>query len=259
MGIVRHAARKVVFGSAQYYGLGLDYLAIIQNYSHLQYLIDHIRSKSITNKLIRQHLDYTQLVIGCPAQVLGQNYNRDSQTILCPNWITTIWESLNACNASVAINSDWIPQPARIGDITIMEELTGSTLVNRKDLAEINRCRVYLRVFFLLDIVNIQGDTIEEWAINGERSNAMHSSWHCSVQQKPPRTTWTKWKASLIVVFTDKTTLTAPTGDWLDTQNHQESEWWLSVQDKCIYRQNNGEWSQFTQLNFGRLRFSKTP
>jgi hypothetical protein len=48
-------------------------------------------------------------------------------------------------------------------------------------------------------------------------------------------------------------------GDWLNTKNHQETELWLSVQDKCIYQQNNGEWSQFSQLNLGRLRFSKTP
>jgi hypothetical protein len=48
-------------------------------------------------------------------------------------------------------------------------------------------------------------------------------------------------------------------GDWLKMQNHQESEWWLSVQEKCIYRKNNGEWSQFSQLNLGRLWFSKTP
>jgi hypothetical protein len=70
---------------------------------------------------------------------------------------------------------------------------------------------------------------------------------------------WNKWKATLIAVFNGETTLTAPMGDWLNTQNHQETEWWLSVQDKCIYRQNTGEWSQFTQLNLGRLRFSKTP
>jgi hypothetical protein len=48
-------------------------------------------------------------------------------------------------------------------------------------------------------------------------------------------------------------------GDWLNMQNHQETKWWLSVQEKCIYRQDNGEWSQFSQLNLGRLRFSKTP
>jgi hypothetical protein len=42
-------------------------------------------------------------------------------------------------------------------------------------------------------------------------------------------------------------------------QNHQESEWWLSVGYKCIYRKNCGEWSQFSQLNLGVLRFSTTP
>jgi hypothetical protein len=84
MGIVRNAARKVVFGTAKYGGLGLDHLATIQNYSRLQYLIGHIRSKSITSNLIRQHLDYTQLEIGCSAQVLSQDYNRYSQAIICP-------------------------------------------------------------------------------------------------------------------------------------------------------------------------------
>jgi hypothetical protein len=59
-----------------------------------------------------------------------------------------------------------------------MEELTGSALVNKRDLTDINRCRIYLRVFFLSDIVNIQGDTLEEWAITGERSNARCSTWH---------------------------------------------------------------------------------
>jgi hypothetical protein len=64
MGIVRNAARKIVFGTAKYGGLGLDHLATIQNYSRLQNLIGYIRRKSITIKLIRQQLDYTQLEIG---------------------------------------------------------------------------------------------------------------------------------------------------------------------------------------------------
>jgi hypothetical protein len=67
-----NATQKVVFGTAKYGGLGLDHLATIQNYSRLQYLICHIRSKSITSKLIRQQLYYTQLEIRCSAQVLGK-------------------------------------------------------------------------------------------------------------------------------------------------------------------------------------------
>jgi hypothetical protein len=52
--IVRNAAQKVMFGTTKYGGLGLDHLATIQNYSRVQYLIGHIRSKSITSKLIHQ-------------------------------------------------------------------------------------------------------------------------------------------------------------------------------------------------------------
>jgi hypothetical protein len=36
IGIVRKAARKVVFVTSKYGGLGLDHLATIQNYSRLQ-------------------------------------------------------------------------------------------------------------------------------------------------------------------------------------------------------------------------------
>jgi hypothetical protein len=114
MGIIRNVARK--FG-----GLGLDHMATIQNYPLLQYLIGHIRSKSITSKLIHQQLHYTQLDVGCSGQVLGQYFTRYSQAILCPNWIKAIWESLHACKATFAISSEWSPQSARIGDITIME------------------------------------------------------------------------------------------------------------------------------------------
>jgi hypothetical protein len=70
---------------------------------------------------------------------------------------------------------------------------------------------------------------------------------------------WNKLKAALLEVFTDETIISTPMVDWLDTQTHQESQWWLSMQERSVYRQNNGERSQYAQQNFGRLRFSKTP
>jgi hypothetical protein len=64
MSIVHNSARKFVFGSTTYCGLGLDHLATVQNFSRLQYIIGRIRRKIITSKLFRKQLDYTQLEIG---------------------------------------------------------------------------------------------------------------------------------------------------------------------------------------------------
>jgi hypothetical protein len=185
---------------------GILLVVCCEEYRTLYQKVFAVQEACIPYSFERVWSDCTQLEIGCSAQVLGQDFTRYSQAILCPNWITAIWESLHACKAKVSINSDWIPHPTRIGDITIMEEMTGSALVNKRDLADINRCRVYLRVFFLSDIVNIQGDAIEEWAITGERINARRSTWHWPVQQKPPRNMWNKWKVALRAVFKDETT-----------------------------------------------------
>jgi hypothetical protein len=137
----------------------------------------HIRSTIITSKHIYQQIDYTQLYIGCSTQVLSQDYNRYRHAIICPNWITALWESLHACNASISKKLEWIPHPTRLFDIPITEALTTSTRVKHSNLSAINRCRIYLWVFFLSDIINVPGDKIEEWAINGERCNEQHSSW----------------------------------------------------------------------------------
>jgi hypothetical protein len=70
MGVVRNTARAVVFRPSQYCGLWLDNLAVVQGHSRIQDLIGHLRSKSLTGKLIRNQLEYTQLKVGCETNCL---------------------------------------------------------------------------------------------------------------------------------------------------------------------------------------------
>jgi hypothetical protein len=65
MGIIRKAHRSVVFGTAQFGGLGMEHLAAYQGHDRLQYLMGHLRCNSTTGKLMRSMLDYTQLECGC--------------------------------------------------------------------------------------------------------------------------------------------------------------------------------------------------
>jgi hypothetical protein len=65
MGISRKAHRSVVFGMAQFGGLGPEHLAVYQGHNHLQYLMGHLRCNITTGKLMRSMLDYIQLECAC--------------------------------------------------------------------------------------------------------------------------------------------------------------------------------------------------
>jgi hypothetical protein len=44
-----------------------------------------------------------------------------------------------------------------------METSVSSGRFTNKELKEINYCRIYLQAFFISDIMNLEGNKIEEW------------------------------------------------------------------------------------------------
>jgi hypothetical protein len=96
IGICRKAHQSVVFGTAQFGGLGLEHLAAYQGHNRLQYLMGHLRCDSTTDKLVRSMLDYTQLECGYSGNVLEEDYARYSRVLLTENWIAGIWEHLHS-------------------------------------------------------------------------------------------------------------------------------------------------------------------
>jgi hypothetical protein len=195
MGISRNAHRSVVFGTAQFGGLGLKHLAAYQGHNRLQYLTGHLRCNSTTDKLMRSMLDYTQLECGCSGNVLEEDYERYSRVRLTENWITGIWEHLHSCKSTPKITAEWKPLPNRNTDVAMMESLTETEEFTATELKEINRCRIYLRVFYISDIASHDGQGIAEWARKGRRDAGRKSSWAWPVQQRP--TSWKAWKLAL--------------------------------------------------------------
>jgi hypothetical protein len=64
MGIARNAPRAVVFGTAQYGGLGLIHLAALQDHTRLQYLLGHLRCGDATGRLMQMLLNIHNLNAG---------------------------------------------------------------------------------------------------------------------------------------------------------------------------------------------------
>jgi hypothetical protein len=57
MGIARTAPIAVVFGTAQFRGLGLTHLAALQCHTHLQCLLGHLHSGDATGRLMKMLLE----------------------------------------------------------------------------------------------------------------------------------------------------------------------------------------------------------
>jgi hypothetical protein len=100
------------------------------------------------------------------------------------NCITEIWEHMHSCNSTLKITEKWKPQPNRQNDVAVMEALTKTGDFSAKDLREINRCRIYLRVFYISDISTFNGQEIAAWAQKGRRDGGRKSTWEWPVQQR---------------------------------------------------------------------------
>jgi hypothetical protein len=253
MGINRKAARAVVFGTAQFGGLGLDHLTTLQGHSRLQYILGHLRCGDHTCRLMRMLIEYTQLECGIMENILEQDYDRFSNCIIIIKWITKIWQHLHSCNATVAVQQKWKPRLGRINDTAIMDCLAASNQFSREELQEINRCRIYLRVFFLSDITNIQGTLIDTWEISGKRQTTRTSAWSRPVQQRP--TVWKAWKDTIEFIAPERT-VTPALGTWIK-EHHQTQEWYYDAEDKIMFHHTNGQLEQQQAQHIGRLRFAR--
>jgi hypothetical protein len=176
MGIGRKAPRGVIFGTAQYGGLGLEYLADYQGHIRLQYLIGHLLCDSTTGKLMCSMLYYTQLECGYTGKLLEQDYGRYSSVIMTENWISAIWEHLHWCDSTLKITAKCKPQTNRQNDVAMMEVLAETDDFSAKDLREINRCRIYPRVFYISDISTFNGQRITAWARKERQDGGSNSS-----------------------------------------------------------------------------------
>jgi hypothetical protein len=225
MGISRTAPRSVVFGTAQYRGLGLTHLAALQGHTCLHYLLGHLPCGDATGRLMQMLLEYTQIECGCRGNPLTQDYNNYSALLINTNWIIEVLEHLQTCKAKLEIDGLWKRTENRERDIVIMESLIASGRFKNKDLKEINYLRIYLQVFYLSDITNIKGNNIASWAVRGQKQSRRQSTWEWSVQQRP--IAWKAWKSVLEYLAPDND-IGDPLGEW-KYDHHQIMEWYLDT------------------------------
>jgi hypothetical protein len=155
----RNTSRSVVFGPSKYAGLGLPSLYTSGSIGQLRLFIGHLRLKDKTARLILIDMSYIQLLVGSITLFFNLPFQRYSHSV-DHSWLVSIWRLISDTKLQLAVRQSIIPLQPRDGDVALMDYFTQLKLPN-KQLQQLNRCRVYLQVFFLSDICTADGKAIQ--------------------------------------------------------------------------------------------------
>jgi hypothetical protein len=155
-------------------------------------------------------------------EILSCDFDKYKKNILTPNWITECWRFLKQCDATIETTGTWKPLRGRKDDVDLMEVFANKNFT-AKEMKDINRCRLYLQVFYLSDVADIAGQYIEPWAIKGKRDSTRSSAWEWPIQQRPTTAAWKVYNKAIKEAFTEEEDITHQLGEWYDDGGHQQT------------------------------------
>ena len=139
-----------------------------------------------------------------------------------------------------------------------MDALVAAKIFSREELLRINRCRLYLQVYFLSDIVSGNGRLILREAFDGVKLIHRVSRWQWPQQTRPPKSDWSLWKMAIQEVWACSETrlIHQPLGHSLHS-SHQAHKFVFSSIHQCIYETFTNGQIQYFHKGVGRTRNSK--
>ena len=196
VGITKNLPRPIVFGPEEMLGLGLTDMYVAQGVRHLQLLELHGPSNTgLTGQLLRALLEESLIQVGLPGSIFTQNYDQYG-ALLPQGWIKTLW--LFCWEYEIELY-DWLPsfKLLRHNDRFLIH-LARAVILERDNssLISFNKCRRYLKVISLADIVTGDGTCIRKDAFEGARNKFCERPWKFT-EAFPSAADWKVWRVVL--------------------------------------------------------------
>ena len=149
--ISKNFPNAILYGIKNEGGLGLEHLYTTQGIKHIEQFVRYLASDTITGKLIRVSLEMCQLEVGIGRHLFTLDYSK-FHSLLADSWIKHLWQFLHENNIEVLDRVTELPLPQREGDVYLMEEFQAQGY-SHLELARLNKCRIFLRVLTLADVM----------------------------------------------------------------------------------------------------------
>jgi len=214
IGLNRNFPNAVVQGPTQYCGLAQPPFYTIQGSKQLQLIIGTIRNEDDTGDLARASLELEQQELGYITPLLSKETQIDYQQWSQSTWISSIKKFLIFMTGVVQIYQQWCPKAQRAQDKSHMLAFQYKYRKQKKKLAQLNRCRMWLQVTTLSDVTDANGTTLCPYASRGEKHPHRARTYTWRRRNNINKKVWKTWCTTPKTTFTtDGTQLHSPLGD----------------------------------------------
>ena len=150
------------------------------------------------------------------------------------SWLQQLWHSISKYSIKLTKLHSKIPLPWE-NDVALMDAVIQAKFFSRDEVECINRCRLYMKVFFLSDIVSGNGKLILQEVYEGREIKDRTSRWQWPRQSRPRKKHWLLWDIALKELWarTETRCLLQCLGNWIH-ESHQDYKFVYDLNDNTI-------------------------
>ena len=237
IGVNRSVATIFRYAPKSMNGLGLPHIFIDQGCSQIKSLLSHINTKTKLGGTMSAQLESCSIELGSTRHMFTLRYDKWSH-ILTNCWTNNIWKFADLY--SINLKGDYSrPHPLRERDIGTMDIIIENNFeaISNETLRTLNRCRLYLQIVTLADILDVDGVNIDPLINSLETRIDRKSSWVWPEQVRPLKNEWTTWLKMVEEILEPYIYNIQGLGNWIKTP-HQRFQWKYSPTLDTFYFDN---------------------
>jgi len=242
-GFIKTFPQALVHGPYKWGGINIPHLFTEQLYLHIHTLLKFgNKLTNVTGSLIACLCKSLRLEMGFTGNLFDTLVCM--QPCLTGSWLTQTWEDCHMANIHIVASLPDIPRP-HVNDIKLMHTFIRSGFCN-SELCTLNRCRMYLQVFFLSDMCTKTGDWISSKLWTHPTPLPSNFRWPRTVKPSPQEWATWQWAITQSLSLGCNQTLPLPLGPWL--RWHEVNTWYYNPLDLALFHQNQGVWTTYTPI-----------
>jgi len=224
---------------SKYQGLGLPNLYMYQETEKLMEIVSKSFTDHIMWKQFRLGMELLQLYTGALCCVVNTNFDIYAPLVEA-TWITSQWEFLY--RNDIKLNGwDMLIEKQRENDMGLMEMFVNEGYRN-DELILLNKCRMYLQVLTVSDVVDGDGTHLCPITTTGKLYKGRHSKFKWPKVTKPTIRAWYEWRTALrktLCTNESNDTLKEPLGLWTCEKYH-DWDWLFHTDSQSLYHLVDG-------------------